>query len=720
MSSTNKEIPQEVEIPTEISDINLIDSRILSISDLQYDKSDNNIPFINVKVQVKEEENARQYFFKGVETIELLFGEPTKDNQLSHLTYNNNNIPIAMQVPDIPPDDPIFNEYFFNIAKPSPNNIDLEDDIDSFLLDLKKYGTISDDTFEEKLTKNLTYDKSSLKRKKITKKTQQKIDRLLYETYQLYHSKKYEEAREHLLKINKLDPINEKASALSLLIHFKTYINPEFNEYVNTVKQQLDKLLIKNSQIKKQKPQNPTPKSINNKKIHPITLKPDFSNIDTVLKQGELLYQQNQSLKAIETFLTIIKHDSRNINARNYLGYIFYSQKKYSKAITTFLQTLKYNPTNEYASTNLLNLIEMKKSTSEAATLYKTILKHNPTNINAIDCFFNLLIKQKDYDKAELLLKWGLKHNPTSPDLRNNLGFLYHQQKMFSQAEKAYQQIQSQNPTFPHTINNLANLYYEQQEYAKATQVYKTAVTHYPTDAYLWTKYGVLSTKTLDLTQAKHAFQQALKLAPQVLQNWTNLAQCLIDLEEIKEAEILLQIAIKYDQTNIVWLNQLAITQILQENFSEALQTYQIALKHDPYNHLTLYNFGSLLQLEEMGEDFEKSLKLLILLLQNTSLKTLKNRTNVSAKSLMQKIWKKLGIALQKLGKTTAANKAFRKSLTYIHNKSSYTFNIITIFHQIIDEINSSETKALLPSFKSKSRSLVPPDLITTANTDYT
>ncbi len=62
-------------------------------------------PIQSVEVQIPGEEDIRRYVFKGTDTINHIFGTPDEKNHLSNLEYNDEGVPIKMEVPDVGAND---------------------------------------------------------------------------------------------------------------------------------------------------------------------------------------------------------------------------------------------------------------------------------------------------------------------------------------------------------------------------------------------------------------------------------------------------------------------------------------------------------------------------------------------------------------------------------------------------------------------------------------
>jgi tetratricopeptide (TPR) repeat protein len=411
---------------------------------------------------------------------------------------------------------------------------------------------------------------------------------------------------------------------------------------------------------------------------------------------NKLLFQQKKSLKAIETFYTILKHDSTNVYAWNFLGYIFTQQRKKPEAVKFFLKALKYDPSNAYALKMLTSLACEEKLDHKAKKIYLIILKHDPTNEYALTKLAILLFKQKEYIEAEKLYRTGLRINPTNPNFLNNLGYLYYKQKRYSEAKKAYQNNLKYNPTHIHTIDNLATLYLDQGEFICAKQTYQTALIHLPNNERLWTKLGVLlATSLQNFSEAKEAFQKALRCDFGNINAWINLAVFYLQLKELDIAEKLMRTRLKYNPNQPKLLTCLGTILTYQRKFPEAIEKYRTALKYDPHNTIILSCLGGAYQL---SGNYRRSKITLKKALKHKSPKFLKHR---SAKSVIHQLYRNLGNTLVKLGQFRQARKAFLSAKDFREPE--------------ISEIGYSITLPESPE------SLPPPTtLIITANSDYT
>ncbi|MCE2983120.1 MAG: tetratricopeptide repeat protein [Parachlamydia sp.] len=378
----------------------------------------------------------------------------------------------------------------------------------------------------------------------------------------LTQQRRYDEAKDILLRIQKIDP-----SAAWTTLAIEDAVHGPLLDQIQSAEERKDNKVAEMlwNQLLTASPQ-----------VSPYYLRVGF------FYQRLLEYD-----KAIDVFSRGLKIDPTSADLYAALGLAYLSKKEYPAARENFENALKLDPLSPDALAGLGYVEYIYQHYSLAKDLMRKALSIDPNRPAALSAMGELLMKLKEYPEAvqvyERLLylspheEWiqlALEDAKNGP-LLDRIERLV-KEEQYSKAADLYEEILQRSPGHPRYYYGLGYMYIKLKEYAHAIPIYSEGLGINPESNELRVALGYAYLFNKDLMEAEEVLQQSVEKDAKNPEALAGLGRVLALKGDYCAAEHLFIRAISSDPKNLSALTFYGDLLLKQKRYEEAQELFAI------------------------------------------------------------------------------------------------------------------------------------------------
>lgn len=280
----------------------------------------------------------------------------------------------------------------------------------------------------------------------------------------------------------------------------------------------------------------------------------DTTNIDILLKLGELYYQHQDTVTAIEEFRKITERFPDDFRAYYSIGALLYQQRKWSEAANYFHKVIERK--NEFVRGWLmLGLSHLRNdSMDDAKQLFENAVERYPENVDFNYFLGSILSRQKRTVEAIPYYEKCLRIEPDNLDAMSALAAAYDEVREYVKSDSLYEEalkIRTRDPLLMNNYSYSLSIRGDKLEYA--LELSQSAVAQDSTNGAFLDTLGWIHFKMGNYRQALKFIQRSnefRKESPEVLEH---LGDVYHKLNEPENAILYWKQAYDLDETR-TWL----------------------------------------------------------------------------------------------------------------------------------------------------------------------
>jgi len=206
----------------------------------------------------------------------------------------------------------------------------------------------------------------------------------------------------------------------------------------------------------------------------------DPSHLGSVLKLGQILYNNKALGEAMELYRAYLLKDRNTPEIYYRMGLIYKEQKEYKKAFQAFedARARGFDEADNYFN---LGFVCYEMNEDEDAEYYlKSAISRHLDSPGAHLYLGNIYYKSRKLNEARHHYQKAIEISPDYATAHSNLGAVYSDLNMLDQAEKAYFEAIELDPTILEVHRNLGVLYQKKGEFSKAIEEMKLYLNSSP------------------------------------------------------------------------------------------------------------------------------------------------------------------------------------------------------------------------------------------------
>ncbi|UCH92614.1 MAG: tetratricopeptide repeat protein [Candidatus Aminicenantes bacterium] len=299
-------------------------------------------------------------------------------------------------------------------------------------------------------------------------------------------------------------------------------------------------------------------------------LRIDKTYMNAYLELGQIYYNKNEYVKAIEIYTKAIANGIRHASIYYRRAQAFQANKQAEEAIKDYNEALRLGPKLYMAHEEVGYIYESRKNYEKAIENYKNALALNKKrpdlfkylalayievgepgkaidvfqqalNVNAayVDIYMELadaLEERGEQKLEERIYELASKSGSRKTSLYFNLGNRYGELEMHEKAIENYRKSLEINPDYAIAYGNMGNELCKLGKYGDAVVVYKKAIEIEPDYAYVYYNMGLALEKLKRFKDALAAYKKAVEIKPDDAYAYYNIGYVHYILNEYNRA----------------------------------------------------------------------------------------------------------------------------------------------------------------------------------------
>jgi tetratricopeptide (TPR) repeat protein len=388
-----------------------------------------------------------------------------------------------------------------------------------------------------------------------------------------YRLKDDDRAIENLQKVLEIDPLDENARSLLLLLLRKN------GDYLALAHQYEEMINI-------------------------------YGEDEEWVKKAASIYLKNGQIDdALELFKLYVKADSTNAGMWYSVGTAYELKGEPEDAITAYSHAVSIAPQVTEAAERIYALCRQEQKWNRLIDTFMPLIETPNVNIYRLAITDAYISKEeKDYDKAEEMLQ-PLLHEPNIAwQVYEILGRVEWGRKNYSKAADTFQKIIDMDGQ-----NRIGWLFKgfvlsDSDSLVDAEDHFKKALKYLPNDQFLLTFHGISLQRLERDEEAILQFEKALVIDSSYVNAYVSFGISLNRLERKEEAIIPLRNALKWEANNYTALSSLGMIYDELKLYDSCDSLYEKALEYYPEDPLFLNNYAY--SLSERSERLEEALEM--------------------------------------------------------------------------------------------------------------
>lgn len=283
-----------------------------------------------------------------------------------------------------------------------------------------------------------------------------------------------------------------------------------------------------------------------------------MSDINSLLKSGVTLLDQNKPKEALEKFNLALKENPKSAEVLFQKANALKSLNDFQSALEAYNQSLKINPKSIEIIYNKANLLKKLNKIEEAILCYEQVLYYSPNHALAHNNRGLCLVHHKKYDEAVKAFSSAVASDPANFGAFYNMGNCFVYMRKFAEALECYEKSLKINPRNSDAFFNKGNAHDELLQYDKALDCYENAIKHNSKMLDAHFNKGLVLNKKADFKSAIASYENAIKLNPSYDDAFYRKGVCLEELKEFGEAVQTFSQAIKLKPENPGYISERA------------------------------------------------------------------------------------------------------------------------------------------------------------------
>jgi tetratricopeptide (TPR) repeat protein len=331
-------------------------------------------------------------------------------------------------------------------------------------------------------------------------------------------------------------------------------------------------------------------------------------NEDWVRKAGLIYLQLGDTGHSLDMFLQFLAKDSTNASFWFTVGGIYEMNQENDKAMDAYQHAIRHDPLFEDAAQKIYNMVRRSDNWEQAIAIFKPVVAENPQVVIARLALAEGYKNTGKADECRSTLKPMIEKDVQIWQLYDIIGRLELDEQNFSQAAKYFRKIIDIDRSNRLGWLFLGFTYSDMDSLDKAEENYRRALRYLPDDPHILTYYGLTLSRQQRDEEALLPLEKAVKIDSTNVNALLGYGLTLNSLERYEEAIRPLNLVLKYDEKNMAAFSTLGfIYDALQWN-AECDSLYHRALRIYPDNALLQNNYAY--SLSERDEQLDYALQL--------------------------------------------------------------------------------------------------------------
>ena len=280
----------------------------------------------------------------------------------------------------------------------------------------------------------------------------------------------------------------------------------------------------------------------------------------------------------------------------------YHREKRYDKAVDMYLEAVKLDPENSDLWAGLGLVYLSKHEYKDAAKVFKRSLKLNPDNADALAGLGSVEAHNKNFKRADNLIRRALEIAPDLEAVLSSLGNLRMLQKDYEQAAEVYLKLLKLHPkeawikrSYENAVNgkelDQIEKLIKDKLFQEAKERYERLVEKYPDNAGYYSGVGLMNLRLRKYAEATEIYLDAIKRNPEELELLVSLGYSYLLAKKWNKALPVLKKAVEQDPKNAEALAGLGrvYAEFGAQGKAEELYIKALEYKHDNQSALTFY-----------------------------------------------------------------------------------------------------------------------------------
>ncbi|MEW5802528.1 MAG: tetratricopeptide repeat protein [bacterium] len=344
------------------------------------------------------------------------------------------------------------------------------------------------------------------------------------------------------------------------------------------------------------------------------TLRLDPRYVSAYNDLGTVYNRLGQYDKALEQFRKALELNPDYEESVENMGVVYFSMKDYDQAMKYFEQSRQMNLKNHKAYNNIGSVYLVRGDYQKAKEYIEKSHQLDPTYIDAYNNLGSVLISLGDFDRAIEEFQGLLKLDPKHVEGRVNLASAYIGKEMYDHAFAELEKARQINPNMPKIYNCLGTMYVRNGKFTEAVPQFEKAISLDPHSVEAHYNLGIAYYRLGQLDSAIKEYQEALQINPDNAPCHVNLGIAYFNQQKIEEAITEYQKALQVDPQNIEAIINLGVAYYNQGKYDQALEAYLKANAMNPQSIQVHVNLGMTYfaqgLLDQAEQEYKKGLEI--------------------------------------------------------------------------------------------------------------
>lgn len=342
----------------------------------------------------------------------------------------------------------------------------------------------------------------------------------------------------------------------------------------------------------------------------------DPKNLKTHKKLGRayLLSEENKIEEAFKHFNFVYDRNPEDYIGLLGIGQAFERKGDYEKALE-YLKRAADHPKSDLNCQFFLGTVYSKlRDFKKAQEIFRHVLKNDPNHVEAsveIATIFTLL---KEYEKAKKYFRHAIKINPDNIIANLRYGKICQVYlKDYESAMECYHRILNVDSSHYKSYYQIGLIQYEQKKPTEAHESFKSALKANSKYAPAWKAIGILLFENNKIESALKYFDKAVTFDPKDVETKIYIGNCHYELQNNDMAIEVYQEVLLIEESADIHYN-LANSYYMKNELEKAIEHYTSSLALNPARGECWYNLGNAYcmkgQYEEAVSNFKRSIEI--------------------------------------------------------------------------------------------------------------
>lgn len=348
--------------------------------------------------------------------------------------------------------------------------------------------------------------------------------------------------------------------------------------------------------------------------IKSYQLEPKCLKTHKKLGRAYLLSEDNKIDEAFKHFNFVYDRNPEDYIGLLGLGQAFERKGDYEKALE-YLKKAAEHPKSDLNCQFFLGTVYSKlRDFKKAQDIFRHVLKNDPNHVEAsveIATIFTLL---KEYEKAKKYFRHAIKINPENIIANLRYGKICQVYlKDYESAMECYHRILNVDSTHYKSYYQMGLIQYEQKKPTEAHESFKNALKANSKYAPAWKAIGILLFENNKIESALKYFDKAATFDPKDVETKIYIGNCHYELQNNEMAIEVYQDVLQLEESADIHYN-LANSYYMKNELEKAIEHYSASLSLNPGRGECWYNLGNAYcmkgQYDDAVHNFKKSIEI--------------------------------------------------------------------------------------------------------------